>query len=127
MHTICMCFNKFVYNFYILCCGVYPCPGTHTNSPVQSSSLSRSGNARCYRSSPRGWRMVQPCTAIVKGGDCAQVWCQPPAPPPLFCKPIIYGIAPCDSPVLKLSSIVPPYTPHTINNHSSFHEPFYSS
>nr|XP_055062070.1 ras-associating and dilute domain-containing protein isoform X3 [Misgurnus anguillicaudatus] len=40
--------------------------GTHTNSPVQSSSLSRSGNGRCYRSSPRGWRMVQPSTTIVK-------------------------------------------------------------
>ncbi|XP_056114702.1 ras-associating and dilute domain-containing protein isoform X2 [Rhinichthys klamathensis goyatoka] len=40
--------------------------GTHTNSPVLSSTLSRSGHGRCHRSSPRGWRLIQPCTTIVK-------------------------------------------------------------
>lgn len=118
-NSICLNFNRFVGDLYTLCCGVYPCPGTHTNSPVQSSSLSRSGIGRCYRSSPRGWRMVQPSTTIVKGGDCSQVWCQPPAPPPLFCWSIIYDIVSCNSPVLNLSNIIPPYTSPIL----SFHDP----
>ncbi|XP_030636528.1 ras-associating and dilute domain-containing protein [Chanos chanos] len=42
--------------------------GPHTNSPLLASSLSRTGHGRCHRSSPRGWRMVQPNTASVKGG-----------------------------------------------------------
>lgn len=96
-----------------ICCGVYPCPGTHTNSPVLSSTLSRSGHGRCHRSSPRGWRLIQPCTTIVKGGDCPQVWCQPPAPPPytvpLFFRPIIYCIPPCTRQVLTSYAHVLPH------------------
>lgn len=96
-----------------ICCGVYPCPGTHTNSPVLSSTLSRSGHGRCHRSSPRGWRLIQPCTTIVKGGDCPQVWCQPPAPPPytvpLFCRLIIYCIPPCTRQVLTSYAHVLPH------------------
>ncbi|XP_049325916.1 ras-associating and dilute domain-containing protein isoform X1 [Astyanax mexicanus] len=40
--------------------------GSHTNSPVLMSTLSRGGHGRCHRSSPRGWRMVLPSTPILK-------------------------------------------------------------
>ncbi|XP_051561444.1 ras-associating and dilute domain-containing protein-like isoform X3 [Myxocyprinus asiaticus] len=40
--------------------------GNHTNSPVLSSTLSRGGHGRCNRSSPRGWRMLQPSPTILK-------------------------------------------------------------
>ncbi len=97
-----------------ICCGVYPCPGTHSNSPVLSSTLSRSGHGRCHRSSPRGWRLIQPCTTIVKGGDCPQVWCQPPAPlhiqyhyfsDPLFTV-LLHAPVKC---WLSIPSIIPPF------------------
>ncbi|XP_076879296.1 ras-associating and dilute domain-containing protein isoform X3 [Brachyhypopomus gauderio] len=40
--------------------------GSHTHSPVLTSTLSRGGHGRCHRSSPRGWRMVLANTPTVK-------------------------------------------------------------
>jgi len=99
-----------------ICCGVYPCPGTHTNSPVLSSTLSRSGHGRCHRSSPRGWRLIQPCTTIVKGGDCPQVWCQPPAPPPYF-STIIFQTH--NLPIIKCWLPMPMYYPIYPSSHKN--------